>query len=153
MVDALSMNAFKNRLDKAIQEHIFSLKMSRTLRNNWNLEAILNLPSVENIWSKASLVKKSASICDRPIQTYSSMPKILYYTTILRDPGAERDHRSALNSMSSLLRFRWRNTERDDRTRMYSRRLTATAPLVKLIINSSEIDDRPRHIGWIVNIA
>jgi hypothetical protein len=52
IVDAPSMNAFKNRLDKAMQEHMFSLKMPRTLRNNWNLEAILNLPSAEKICSK-----------------------------------------------------------------------------------------------------
>jgi hypothetical protein len=33
IVDAPSMNAFKNRLDKAMHEHMFSLKMPRTLRN------------------------------------------------------------------------------------------------------------------------
>jgi hypothetical protein len=52
IVDAPSMIAFKNRLDKAMQEHMFSLKTPRILRYNWNLEAISNLPSVEKIWSK-----------------------------------------------------------------------------------------------------
>ena len=34
IVDAPSMNAFKNRLDKAMQVHMFSLEMPRILQNN-----------------------------------------------------------------------------------------------------------------------
>jgi hypothetical protein len=35
---------------------------------------------LKRFYQKASLVKKNTRIGDRPIQDYSSMPKILYYT-------------------------------------------------------------------------
>jgi hypothetical protein len=49
IVDAPSMNAFKNKVDKAMQKHMFSLEMPLILENNRNLEAISNLLSVEKI--------------------------------------------------------------------------------------------------------